>query len=363
MGPRTGRVLLCRVVEEAAEQSPFKHSCIAEQLAALLDAIPPCNPIHEPYASTVLAGAPSGVITAGALASYFHALSHGNKPDTIVATTGSVPVASVTLARVWIAKLVTDATDRAAFAAGYVQPINDAPIAAASAVGINTSPLHRLADQPLPPTGSEPAFLKLYEYKQRREGESKASEQLYAAQVMAQRLEAENASLAGRLALSESDLAAERQAKGRERVERLAAEEKAEAAEAALAAMEVRAEAAEAALAETPAKVAEDFTELGRSLCRAATWFKNDSGQQRKASVSPVLLVVAGLLELLLDSRRPTYNQGSAADAIAKKGWRAAGVRQVNGVFAEAKKAAKDAKAEATAKAMDVQDSNTHHQD
>jgi len=75
------------------------------------------------------------------------------------------------------------------------------------------------------------------------------------------------------------------------------------------------------------------------------------------------LLVVAGLLELLLDKKRPTYDQQRAAQAIADRGWHSAGNRRVNGIFAAAKKAAKSASSDAIAKAQSIQQSHTRATD
>lgn len=362
MAGRFGRIPLDRIIGEWEDGHPINPRRLAGQVAALLRTLAPAeHPIHETYASAILSAAPGGcAVTHGALADFFDNASSGRPVATIATTAGPIPAAAVLIWRQWFHTLAEEAAQRAAMSAGFAIPANDSAGLAAVA---NGSPVARQADQPSPPSGNEPGYLKMRQAQQRREGERSAAEQLDAALIRAQRLEAENSSLVGRLALSESDLAVERQARGRERAARLAADERAEAVEAALAAVEARAEAAEAALATAPLRVAEDFTDLERSLSKAAAWFRNNAGQQRKATPSTVLLVVAGLLELLLDRRRPTYNQGSAADAIAKKGWRGAGKRQVNGVFSQAKEAAMDARAEATAKAVDVQDSNNSSND
>lgn len=65
---------------------------------------------------------------------------------------------------------------------------------------------------------------------------------------------------------------------------------------------------------------------------------------------TPYLLAIAGLLELLLDKKRPSYLQGTAAEAIGARGWKGASDRQINGLFVEAKAAAKHAESVAQAK-------------
>ncbi|WP_238545783.1 hypothetical protein, partial [Pseudomonas aeruginosa] len=85
---------------------------------------------------------------------------------------------------------------------------------------------------------------------------------------------------------------------------------------------------------------------------------KSVNTSKDSVSNSTDLLVIAGLLELLLDRNRPNYTQGSAADAIAIKGWYGAGKRNVNAAFAAAKVAAKEASKEARSKALDMHGSN-----
>jgi phage-related tail protein len=97
--------------------------------------------------------------------------------------------------------------------------------------------------------------------------------------------------------------------------------------------------------------------------CRLRTQGESDALrrelEQAHAEAKPShLLAVAGLLELLLDRKRPHYDQGAASKAIGLRGWRGAGERQVNEVFADAKKVAVDARKEAAAKADAIKDSN-----
>lgn len=66
-------------------------------------------------------------------------------------------------------------------------------------------------------------------------------------------------------------------------------------------------------------------------------------------------LAIGGLLELVLDKDRPRYQQGTAAQAIADNGWRAASVSSLTKLFAEANSAVKDARKETQAKMEAVQ--------
>ena len=96
---------------------------------------------------------------------------------------------------------------------------------------------------------------------------------------------------------------------------------------------------------------------------RAARTAAEQKAQQAEAEPKPShLLAIAGLLELALDNDRPRYRQGTAAQAIANKGWRAASESILNKLFAEANAAAKDARKETQAKieAMQAAISNEH---
>lgn len=88
--------------------------------------------------------------------------------------------------------------------------------------------------------------------------------------------------------------------------------------------------------------------EQERIARKAAEQRANSAGSEAKPSH---LLAIAGLLELLLDGNRPRYQQGTAADAIEKKGWRGASASSLTKLFAEAKVAAAEADKVAQAKA------------
>lgn len=89
---------------------------------------------------------------------------------------------------------------------------------------------------------------------------------------------------------------------------------------------------------------------------RAARTAAEQKAKQAEAEPkSSHLLAIAGLLELLLENDRPRYRQGTAAQAIADKGWRAASESILNKLFAEANAAAKDARKETQAKIEAIQ--------
>lgn len=338
-----GRIRLDEIIAEWEDSHPINPRLLAAEMAATLRTLAPAShSIQDIYASAFLSDQTPGssTITHGALADYFDSASQGNPSSKINTNAGPIPAAAVMIWRQWINALANEASQRAAFVAGIALPANEGTSIAMAAN--SAAPVANHAQQP-PLSGSEPGYLKMRQALQRSEGERSAAEQLETALSNAQRLEAENAILTGRLRLSEADLTTEREARGAALIAYLAAEERVEQAEAALAA--------------APSKIAGDLSDLGRALGNAAYWFSK-APQRKEASSQTCLLVVAGLLELLLDRQRPNYNQDTAADAIAARGWRGVGKRQANGVFAESKKTAKDARAEATAKAAGVQDSN-----
>ena len=344
MRERFGRIKLNRVSAEWEAAHPINPRLLASEVAELLRTLaPPNQPIPETYVSAILSNPAlrDSQISYGALADYFESTSQGNPCPTIATVAGPAPAADVLIWRQWFTTITNEATTRAALVAGLALPANDN---ASVAVAVSAAPVIRPLLTSQPPSGSALGYLKMRQANQRSEGERSAVEQLDEWKLRAQRLEAENASLTGRLALSEVDLGAERDARGAERLARLAAEE--------------RADAAETELAMLPEKIMLEYSALARSLENVSALFKNQNTKKGETTNLPALLVVAGLLELLLDRGRPFYNQGSAADAIAMKGWRGAGERKVNGVFAAAKKAANRARKEATAKACDIQESN-----
>lgn len=87
---------------------------------------------------------------------------------------------------------------------------------------------------------------------------------------------------------------------------------------------------------------------------RAARQTAEQQARQTEVAAKPAhLLAIAGLLELLLDDRRPRYTQGSAAEKINElhPDWRGSSVSNLTKVFAEVNAAAVDANKEAQAKA------------
>lgn len=342
MQTRFGRVRLTEIVTEWEEGHDLNPRRLAAEVAAILKTTAPQGqPIHDAFVCAfTLDLAATASISHGALSDYFDSASQGRPPETINTGAGPIPTQSVMIHRQWINMLTSEAVERTAFVAGYASPANASH---SIAIAANASAqMAAPATAPIP-SGSAPGYVKMRQDQGKRKSEKAATEQLDEESKARQLAEAEAATLTGRLNISETDLAIERKARGDIHAAFLAQQERAEHAEAELAAM--------------PARIAADFLELGKSLGKASIWLRKAT-QEASTTDAPTLLAVAGLLELLLERDRPNYTQDTASTAIAAKGWRSACKRKLNGVFSDAKKAAKCARAEATDKATDIQDSN-----
>lgn|GEM_PF-1200489 len=92
--------------------------------------------------------------------------------------------------------------------------------------------------------------------------------------------------------------------------------------------------------------------------CRVRTQAEVDELAAKLAAIGAEakpshLLAIAALLELLLDSKRPRYNQGTAAQEIEDRfQWYGASASKITKLFAEAKAAASEADKVAKAKAQ-----------
>ncbi|MNJ31054.1 hypothetical protein D3C77_256740 [compost metagenome] len=364
MVPRQSRVRLDMIAAEWSEERAINPRLLATELAACLRSLSPeTHPIHEAFASVTITSSPvgAGPITFGALAAYFEEVADGRAPTTILAATGKVPASTVTIARSWISRPIAEAEERAHFAAGYALPANDNPVLAVTVHSVS-----QFSHSPPPqPSGSEAGYLKMRESHLRQKGEHCAAIELEAAKQKALLLEAENSNLVGRISLYKSKLDELNEKFRDERSARLNAVElledamsRLESAETARMVAETKAEAAEMALAVAPERIADDFSNLQSSLEQAGKWFAKRSKHRQAEQAGVELLIIAGLLDLLLEHDRPPYNKGRIAEAISRKGWPGAGLRNVNGMFAEAKKAAEEAALIATSKAVDIQMSN-----
>lgn len=189
---RFGRIPLDRITTEWEDGHPINPRLLAGEVAALLRTLAPVDhPIHETYASAILSAAPGGcAVTHGALAEFFDSASLGKPATTITTSSGPVPAAAVLIWRQWLRTITEEATKRAAFVAGFAIPANDSPSSAAVANGLAVA---SQADQPPPPSGSEPGYVAMRQAQQRREGERSAAEQVEALQIALKREEQKSA--------------------------------------------------------------------------------------------------------------------------------------------------------------------------
>lgn len=204
MTPPQGRARLDRIAIEWAERHALYPQKLAEQMAGVLRSLSPdWATISPEKVGASLSDGPPGAITIGALADYFHQVGLGNAPRTITTTSGDVLTAAVTVDRAWIALPFAEAVKRAAFASGFAASANDSPSATAVA---NGSPAAYQTDQPPPPTGSEPGYLKMRQAQQRKEGESSAAEQLDAERIARQQDQRELIELRAMLATRDAQV-------------------------------------------------------------------------------------------------------------------------------------------------------------
>lgn len=199
-----GRTRLDRIAIEWAVDHSLSPQALAEKVAGVLRSLSPDWATISPEKVGVsLSGEPPGVVTIGALADYFHGVGLGMAPRTIATTSGDVLAAAVTVDRAWIAIPFANAVQRAAFASGFAASANDSPSAAAVA---NGSPVARQADQPPPPSGSEPGYVAMLQAQQRREGERSAAEQLDAERIARQQDQRELIELRAMLATKDAQV-------------------------------------------------------------------------------------------------------------------------------------------------------------
>lgn len=183
-----GRVRLDQVIDAWSASSAFNPRMLASELAALLRASGPTQPIGANAATVVMfdPATGSGALTFGTLAAYFERYSAEGRADTVETTTGTVRAGAVYLARSWIGRLEVETEALATIAAG-LQQAHPAPWPSG---GAQPADQHRA-----PVSGSDPECLALHQAQQRQAGELSAGERLDVEQQHAARLEQENTKL------------------------------------------------------------------------------------------------------------------------------------------------------------------------
>lgn len=363
MNSRVGRIALDRIFKEWSENQPLNPRLLALEVADAIRSIS-----HEEMFIPIECASVIGVagthsesrqITMWAVAGYLESIGTGKIPKTIASARGPVRSGTVLLARYWIDQLVKEATERAAISTGLAQVAK-----------LNNNAL--TTTEPL--SGSDPACLAVRQEQLRQAAEKAQHEQLEQERAARQALDQELACLR-----AEKDMLASRskyyqecaelshRAENEERRARFLAEEQLKEERLARRSADKKAEEAEKlakkAASDHIKNLPKQLSELApglTALSEMAKLFSSDTSSKPSRSTSDrgLFLVIAGLLELLLDRNRPSYNQGSAAGAIADKGWHGVGERQINGVFSTAKKEAAKARKDATEKAINVKNSN-----
>lgn len=357
--PPFGRIRLDQVIDTWSSLSVLNPRFLASELAALLRTTgPDAQPLGSHAVAVTLFDSATGpgALTIGTLAAYFERYSAGEQPSTVETTVGSARASAVYFDKSWIGRLEIETEARARTAAG-LQQMHPAPRPTGGA--------QPSAQYQPPKSGSDPECLALHQAQQRQEGEHSDAAKLEASEQRALLAERESSKRGAKIQALEHqnqqhievieqitrDFSEERRART------LGDEDRRELIEE-IDALQARLTKAETALEQAPAQIAADFVGLSQSLAKTAQWIKTSATGQSENNTRPLLLVIAGLLGLLLDRKRPHYNQGSAAEAIALRGWSGAGERQVNGILAKAKSAATDASADALSKAQGVQQAN-----
>jgi hypothetical protein len=199
-----GRIRLNEIVGDWSENQALNPRLLAAEVADAIRSISqPGTPVAQGYAVVVGLvdnGPPADIVTMWALAEYFDGVSIGCAPDSIITEGGSIRAGAVLLARNWLDRLVTEATERAAIASGLAQVIEAAPGRFSNSVALAYT-------QPTPPSGSAPECLAIRQAQQRIEGEQSAAEHLEIEQAERQRLELEVIALRARLATKEAQVA------------------------------------------------------------------------------------------------------------------------------------------------------------
>lgn len=186
--PPIGRVRLSDIAGEWSRTGSLNPRLLAAEVAGVLRSIAPDSQTlgQQHYSLTMFDLATgAGGLTYGALADYFD--SHaGEQPSISIQTTaGPTPAGAVLLTQPFVARIVSDATQRAATAAGFVIEVAPGPVISGSA--------QRQTLQPEPPPGSSPEVLVAHQAQQRQEGSRNAAELLEAERAARHRAEQETA--------------------------------------------------------------------------------------------------------------------------------------------------------------------------
>lgn len=182
--PPIGRIRLSDIAEEWSLTHALNPRLLAQEVAGVLRTIAPeGRALERQHYSLAMfdLSAGAGDLTYSALANFFESLSSEQSSASIHTSAGPVPVSTVLLARTFIGHIVSEATSRAATAAGFVVETLPAAMLSSGAM--------RKARQPEAPLGSLPEVLTIHQAQQRLAGELSARELLEVAQLAQQKAE------------------------------------------------------------------------------------------------------------------------------------------------------------------------------
>ena len=348
-----GLIRLSELPAEWSEKQAVNPRLLAAELAGVLRSISKKDQLIEPHNGRVHVFDPSHGqphVSYHALAEYFDQVAQGRTAQQIHSTKGAISTNSYGLRRAWVEQLTAEAEKRSIIASGL---LSHAQIPHRDFLGNAL----KAPEPPISVSGSDPQALSVRQKEQRAEGEQSASEQLEKAKQLADTLDKHCVRLTAQLDSEKAktqqalNAASQHQAKANEAIRnQILLEEKLRDLQDEARALEDRAREAETLLEEVPIKIAQDFKHLAPIVSRldkllvVAGPQKKEKREEKK---NLYLLIIAGLLKLLLDRKRPQHSQGTASDAISSRGWYGVKKRQVDGVFAAANRAETEASLEA----------------
>lgn len=180
--PPIGRVRLSDIAEEWSHTHALNPRLLAQELAGVLRTIAPEGRALERHHYSLAMfelSAGAGDLSYSALADFFDSLSSEQPSANVHTSAGLVPAGTILLARTFLGRIVSEATSRAATAAGFVAEVLPIPTISGSTA--------RQSCQPEQPPGSSSAVIKAHQAEQRLAGELSAREQLETTQLAQQK--------------------------------------------------------------------------------------------------------------------------------------------------------------------------------
>ena len=184
--PLIGRIRLSEIAEEWSLTHALNPRLLAQEVAGVLRTIAPEDRVLESqHYSLAMFDLSSGAgdITYSAIADFFESLSHESSAPNILTSVGLVPAGTVLLTRTFIGRIASEATTRAACAAGFSAATLPPP---SPTIGGSAA---RQSLQPERPNSSSEEVLSAHQERQRIAGEISARQLLEIAQLAQQKAE------------------------------------------------------------------------------------------------------------------------------------------------------------------------------